>query len=334
MNATAAVIADVRTDDRCLVRVSADGGVTLVADLSGYTSPPINDLVIDLDGASSAAAEDLLLPNGMVFLDRGRTLVVAESLGARLTGYTVAAGGSLTNRRLWAQMPGDLLPERICADADGAIWVASATVTECVRVVEGGDVVDWVRTGGAAAIACTLGGPEGRTLLIATDGRILAAEVTIEAERADERTRTNVSRSCVLRLHRSLYRRSRGWVGHRLLGVPTLLMTTTGRRTGQPRTNALTYMTVGDDLAVVASNGGRDTPPAWLLNLAAKPHVGVQVGRHRSSATAQVVTPDDARYDDLFASCDAANRNRYSAYQRQTDRPIPVVLLTPTEATD
>jgi len=147
MNATAAVIADVRTDDRCLVRVSADGGVTLVADLSGYTSPPINDLVIDLDGASSAAAEDLLLPNGMVFLDRGRTLVVAESLGARLTGYTVAAGGSLTNRRLWAQMPGDLLPERICADADGAIWVASATITECVRVVEGGDVVDWVRTG-------------------------------------------------------------------------------------------------------------------------------------------------------------------------------------------
>ncbi|MDL4817348.1 nitroreductase/quinone reductase family protein [Actinomadura opuntiae] len=131
----------------------------------------------------------------------------------------------------------------------------------------------------------------------------------------------------VLRVHQSLYRLSRGWVGHRLLGVPTLLLTTTGRRTGRRRTRALIYARVGDELAVVGSNGGRDAAPAWLLNLTADPQVGVRIGRCRLSATAQVVRPGTGAYSALLARCDAINKGRYSRYQQLTRRPIPVVLL-------
>lgn len=136
----------------------------------------------------------------------------------------------------------------------------------------------------------------------------------------------------MLRSHQFLYRRSGGLVGHRLLGVPTLLLTTAGRRSGRRRINALIYANVGDQLAVVASNGGRDAPPGWLLNLAADPRVAVQIGRHRSWAVAQVVPPGHARYTDLLGRCDAVNRGRYSEFQQLTHRPIPIVVLTPVMA--
>src|SRR5437879_12460021 len=93
----------------------------------------------------------------------------------------------------------------------------------------------------------------------------------------------------VLRLHEQLYKRSDGRIGHRMIGVPTLLLRTTGRRSGQTRTNGLVYARDGDDYLVVASKGGSDTSPAWLHNVKATPDVEVQVGRERLSGTARVV---------------------------------------------
>jgi deazaflavin-dependent oxidoreductase (nitroreductase family) len=87
--------------------------------------------------------------------------------------------------------------------------------------------------------------------------------------------------SYTLRVHEKLYKATDGRIGHRLLGVPTLLLRTTGRRSGVTRTNGLVYAADGADYLVVPSNGGADRPPAWLLNLEAKPEVEIQVGRER-----------------------------------------------------
>src|ERR687888_974531 len=93
----------------------------------------------------------------------------------------------------------------------------------------------------------------------------------------------------VLRLHQRLYVGSDGRLGHGMLGVPTLLLRTTGRRSGSTRTNALVYARDGDDYLVVPSNGGADQAPAWLHNLKANPEVEVQVGRNRRRGRARVV---------------------------------------------
>jgi deazaflavin-dependent oxidoreductase (nitroreductase family) len=133
----------------------------------------------------------------------------------------------------------------------------------------------------------------------------------------------------VLRLHEQLYKRTDGRIGHRMIGVPTLLLRTTGRRSGVTRTNALVYAGDGDDYLVVASNGGADRPPAWLLNLRASPDVEVQIGRHRRSGTARVLEPTDPDYDRVWKIVNANNHDRYSAYQKQTNRGIPVIVVTP-----
>jgi deazaflavin-dependent oxidoreductase (nitroreductase family) len=133
----------------------------------------------------------------------------------------------------------------------------------------------------------------------------------------------------VLRFHEQLYKRTDGRVGHRMIGVPTLLLRTTGRRSGVTRTNALVYARDGEDYLVVASNGGADIPPAWLHNLRASPDVEVQIGRRRRKGTAKVLEPTDPDYDRLWKVVNANNHDRYSAYQKQTTRAIPVVALTP-----
>lgn len=132
-----------------------------------------------------------------------------------------------------------------------------------------------------------------------------------------------------LKVHQTIYERTGGLLGHRLLGRPTLLLHTRGRRTGQPRTSALLYAKDGDDLLVVASNGGHHKPPAWLLNLEADPEVVAQVGVRKREVKAIPKRPDDPDYDRLFAICDQLNKGTYTAYQRKTHRPIPVVVLSP-----
>jgi deazaflavin-dependent oxidoreductase (nitroreductase family) len=132
-----------------------------------------------------------------------------------------------------------------------------------------------------------------------------------------------------LQVQEWLYVRSDGLVGHRLLGVPCLLLRTTGRRSGQIRTNSLTYARDGNRWIVVPSKGGDPKPPAWLLNLEAHPRVEVQVGRTRHICSATVIGHDDPDFPRLWKLVNDGNRGRYDAYQRKTERPIPVVALAP-----
>jgi deazaflavin-dependent oxidoreductase (nitroreductase family) len=136
--------------------------------------------------------------------------------------------------------------------------------------------------------------------------------------------------SWVLRIHEELYKRSDGRIGHRTIGVPTLLLRTTGRRSGATRTNALVYARDGDDYLVVASNGGADRPPGWLHNVRAKPEVEIQIVRDRRRGTARIIEPSDPSYDRLWKVVNANNRDRYTAYQKKTTRPIPVIAITPS----
>ncbi|QLY33341.1 nitroreductase family deazaflavin-dependent oxidoreductase [Nocardia huaxiensis] len=134
----------------------------------------------------------------------------------------------------------------------------------------------------------------------------------------------------VLRAHQWIYENSKGVVGHRLLfGNPTLLLRTVGRKTGQERTNALTYGRDGKDYLVTASNGGSPRPPGWLANLKAKADCEIQVGTTKIPVTARATYPDDPEYARRFAIVDKVNGGRYSQYQEKTSRPIAVVVLSP-----
>jgi deazaflavin-dependent oxidoreductase (nitroreductase family) len=133
----------------------------------------------------------------------------------------------------------------------------------------------------------------------------------------------------VLRLHERLYKATDGRIGHKMIGVPTLLLRSTGRRSGETRTNALVYARDGADYLVVASNGGADKDPAWIFNLRADPEVEIQIGRERQKASARILAPGDPDYARLWKIVDESNHKRYGAYQEQTSRPIPVVVVTP-----
>jgi deazaflavin-dependent oxidoreductase (nitroreductase family) len=128
------------------------------------------------------------------------------------------------------------------------------------------------------------------------------------------------------RSHRALYRLSRGRLLGRVAGMPVLLLTTTGRRSGRPRTTPLTYFEVGDELAIVASNGGENSPPQWWLNLQAEPRAAIRIGSRSEAVVARAA--DEEERDRLWPVITAAHAG-YAAYERRTTRPIPVVLLTP-----
>jgi deazaflavin-dependent oxidoreductase (nitroreductase family) len=133
-----------------------------------------------------------------------------------------------------------------------------------------------------------------------------------------------------LEIHQAIYERSRGLLGHRLLvGMPTLLLRTTGRRTGQTRVTALVYAKDAGRYLVVGSNGGARRDPAWILNLEAQPDVDVQVGVRHIRSTATVLRTDDPDYERLFALCNKANRGTFATYRTRTARPLPIVVLTP-----
>jgi sugar lactone lactonase YvrE len=135
-------------------------------DLHGGAAPgPAAMIRVDPDGSVSLAAADLIFPNGTVITPDGATLVVGESFGARLTAFDVDADGALSDRRVWAEMPEGAVPDGICLDAEGAIWVASPTSNECLRIREGGEVTDRVALD-RGAFACMLGDDDRRTLYI------------------------------------------------------------------------------------------------------------------------------------------------------------------------
>ena len=120
------------------------------------------------------------------------------------------------------------------------------------------------------------------------------------------------------------YRANGGKVNGRFAGAPLLLLTTTGARSGQPRTAPLAYTTDGDRLVVIASKGGAPTNPDWFHNLLANPEVTVELGAERFPARA--VVPDGEERDRLFDQM-AGQMPGFADYQRRTTRRIPVVVL-------
>jgi sugar lactone lactonase YvrE len=180
--------------DRRLLRLD---GATLVehADLSEIAGGDCNDMVVDPsgrayvgnfgydfarggtpksatlalvgpDGAVSPAATELQFPNGTVITPDGSTLVLGETFGRRLTAFDIAPDGSLSNRRVWADL-GDVTPDGICLDESLGVWVADPTNSQCVRVLEGGEVTDRIPTA-QGCFACMLGGADRRTLHLVT----------------------------------------------------------------------------------------------------------------------------------------------------------------------
>jgi deazaflavin-dependent oxidoreductase (nitroreductase family) len=128
--------------------------------------------------------------------------------------------------------------------------------------------------------------------------------------------------------HARTYLASGGTEGHENNGVRTLVLATTGRRSGTPRRTCLIYGTSGDEYVVVASKGGAEKDPTWFMNLTADPSVGVQVGTRRFTARARVAssserTPLWAKMAEIFPL--------YDEYAEKTDREIPIVLLTPMD---
>ena len=152
-------------------------------DLLGFVPPRIQartDMLarVDPDGSIHAAADGLMFPNGTVITPDGRTLIIAESFGRRLTAFDIADDGSLSNRRLWADL-GHRVPDGICLDADGAIWVANPITPECFRVAAGGEILDVIETDNRC-FACMLGGPDLRTLFMLTSRYSLAVEASVQ----------------------------------------------------------------------------------------------------------------------------------------------------------
>jgi sugar lactone lactonase YvrE len=133
--------------------------------------PPTAGIIVLVtpDGAARQVAGDLAFPNGMALTPDDRTLVVADSYAKALVAFDVQADGSLANRRTWADVEGP--PDGICCDADGAVWYGCVPDKTCVRVREGGEVLQRIELD-RGCFACMLGGPDGRTLfMIAAEWR-------------------------------------------------------------------------------------------------------------------------------------------------------------------
>lgn len=196
----------VSMEDHRLLRADPDG-VREVADLSPHCGGRANDMVVDArgrayvgnigfdlearpiaprptgllrvdpDGSVHVVARELWCPNGLAITADGRTLVAAESAAGRLAAFDVRADGSLGDHRVFAALPEGAAPDGICVDAEDAVWVASPTTREFLRVREGGGIAERISTGDRIAIACALGGPGRRTLFLITSTTMSLAEV-------------------------------------------------------------------------------------------------------------------------------------------------------------
>ena len=182
--------------DRLLLRLEPDGQLSPYADLSGLSAYGCNEVVVDgrgnaylnnigfefpggafapgfialvtPNGSARKVADGVAFPNGMVVTPDNKTLIVAESYGNRLTAFDIAADGSLSNRRVWADL-GEDNPDGICLDADNAVWYSDVPHQRCVRVREGGEVLQTL-TLDRGCFACALGGADKSTLfLVATE---------------------------------------------------------------------------------------------------------------------------------------------------------------------
>ncbi len=178
--------------DGQLQRREDDGSLTSYADVTSLSDKPWNEIVVDgrgnaylnnigfdfpegefapgivalvtPDGAVRQVAEDVAFPNGMVVTPDNSTLILAESYGNALTAFDIAEDGSLTNRRVWADV-GDGAPDGITLDAEGAVWYGDVPNTRCVRVREGGEALQTIELD-RGCFACMLGGEDRKTLFM------------------------------------------------------------------------------------------------------------------------------------------------------------------------
>jgi deazaflavin-dependent oxidoreductase (nitroreductase family) len=130
------------------------------------------------------------------------------------------------------------------------------------------------------------------------------------------------------KLHMFVYRVTGGRLGGRMVGAPVLLLTTTGRKTGKQRTSPLLYLEDGENLVIVASNGGAPRHPTWWLNLRADPEASVEIGNRKLRVRAEEASPEEK--ERLWTRL-VAMYGPYESYRRRTDRDIPVVILRPAE---
>jgi sugar lactone lactonase YvrE len=198
----------VSKQDQRLLRCDSTGTVSIHADLGAFTDSSLNDMVVDdhgrawvggfdlmafadprpaplmrvdPDGTAVLAAENLMFPNGSVVTPDGGTLIVGETMACRYTAFTIQSDGTLTDRRIWAQLApspplgpiGEMLPQILVGpdgctlDAEGHIWSADEAGGRCIRIAPGGEIVAEIAApDGLSAFACGLGGEDGRTLLI------------------------------------------------------------------------------------------------------------------------------------------------------------------------
>ncbi len=195
----------VSMDDGLLLRLDPEGLHTQ-ADLSALGSVFPNDMVVDKEGRAyigddafdistgppkpgrlilaapgrdaRVVADGLHYPNGMVITPDGKSLIVAETMGRCLTAFDIAADGSLSGKRKFANLGvsamGGVMPDGICLDVEGAVWVGSPATSEFVRVKEGGAITHRIPVPGKWAVACMLGGEDRRTLFLCT------AETTLQ----------------------------------------------------------------------------------------------------------------------------------------------------------
>jgi sugar lactone lactonase YvrE len=173
------------TESRQVLRYDGET-VSTLADLSAIVPAALGDMVVDGDGRAyvgsqafeggvivridsddkpAVVADDLDFPNGMVITPDGATLIVAESTGRRLTAFTIGTDGSLSDRRIFADGL-DGPPDGITLDAEGGVWTSLTLAHRFDRIMAGGNVTDRIDMGERTAIACTLGGPERRTLFM------------------------------------------------------------------------------------------------------------------------------------------------------------------------
>ena len=123
---------------------------------------------VETDGTINVGSAGMIFPNGMVITPDGKTMIVAETLALRLTAFDIAADGSLSNRRVWADLSAHMAaPDGICLDAEGAVWIATALSPRLLRVGEGGVILDEIETT-MNTYACMLGGPQGTHLFAMT----------------------------------------------------------------------------------------------------------------------------------------------------------------------
>jgi sugar lactone lactonase YvrE len=178
--------------DGLLLRREQDGALVTHADLTSLANHPWNEIVVDgrgnayvnnigfdfpegefapgilvlvtTDGLARQVADEVAFPNGMVVTPENKTLILAESYGAKLTAFDIAPDGSLSNRRVWADL-NDGAPDGICLDAEGAIWYGDVPNQRCVRVREGGEVLQTIELD-LGCFACMLGGEDEQTLFM------------------------------------------------------------------------------------------------------------------------------------------------------------------------